>query len=206
MTKHQGRQASVRGRLDVPAPAQLVVAADGATNAGRRFAFGYIATDSRWGCSAHQYPLDADCPGGNTVAELRAIAYAVKAIGLGRPIRLRTDSRSAIHHLVRWRTGDMALPTGYAAGPRLGGGVLAWLAGRLAADSDSALVVVEEAHAHGPLADRLVRAADSLASAALQLPSWAPKQVLIDRAEMIAGQTLLPTVGNPGAVPSGADR
>jgi hypothetical protein len=101
-----------------------VVAATDAAYKNRLPAYGYVATDGRWGLD-RWHPgsmrVDPTGPSAVLVAELRAVAFLLERQG-SLPSLLLLDSAMALGYLRTWQSGDVTrMPDGYSLRERWGG-------------------------------------------------------------------------------------
>jgi ribonuclease HI len=145
-----------------------VVMATDAAYKNRLPAFGYVASDGRWGLE-RRHPgltrIDPTGPSAVLVAELRAVAFVLEREA-ELPALLLIDSAGALSYLRSWQDGDTTrMPDGYSLRERWGNNskepTLVRLA-RFMADHPS----IKTEHVAGHKGHPLNEAADALASLA----------------------------------------
>ena len=146
----------------------LVVAATDAAYKNKLSAWGYLATDGRWGLD-RWHPgsarVDPTGPSAVLVAELRAVAFLLERQS-NLPSLLLLDSAVALGYLKSWQAGDVTrMPVGYSLRERWGGEsktpTLVRLANLMASHPG-----VQTEHVAGHRGHPLNEAADALASLA----------------------------------------
>ena len=102
----------------------VVVATDAAYK-NKLPAFGYIASDGRWGLYWWRpgfARVDPTGPSAVLVAELRAVAFVLERQEGLPSLLLLLDSASALAYLRSWQAGDISrMPEGYSLRERWGG-------------------------------------------------------------------------------------
>lgn len=145
-----------------------VVAATDAAYKNKLPAFGYIASDGRWGLDRWRpgaMRVDPTGPSAVLVAELRAVAFLLERQG-NLPSLLLLDSTLALGYLRSWQAGDIArMPDGYSLRERWGGESRTPTLVRLASLMASHPGIKTE-HVAGHRGHPLNEAADALASLA----------------------------------------
>jgi ribonuclease HI len=100
-----------------------VVAATDAAYKNKLPAFGYVASDGRWGLDRWRpgyMRVDPTGPSAVLVAELRAVAFLLERQG-GLPSLLLLDSTLALGYLRSWQAGNITrMPDGYSLRERWG--------------------------------------------------------------------------------------
>ena len=100
-----------------------VVAATDAAYKNRLPAYGYLATDGRWGLDRWRpgsARTDPTGPSAVLVAELRAVAFLLERPG-NLPSLLLLDSALALGYLRSWQAGEVTrMPVGYSPPERRG--------------------------------------------------------------------------------------
>ncbi len=152
-----------------------LVAASDAAYKGRFGGLGFVVSDGHYGMK--HWPPDAGMrlldPSGQSkvlVAELRAAAMAIKALGdRAGKASLLLDSSGAIAYLRSWQKGDVErMPAGYSLRPRMSGArpTLVSLAAKVAK-----LPMLRIEHVKGHTGHPLNEAADALADIAMRNPA-----------------------------------
>lgn len=124
MPKRTGKRArttfrravvGITGRIPAPVGEPVMVATD-ASSAETSCALGWIATSGHYGLRAHPYPPYVSGPDRVTIAELRAVDYALQQIRgeFQGPVHLLIDSRAALRFITSWQGGGEEFPRGYS--------------------------------------------------------------------------------------------
>lgn len=169
MPKPLKRQIALAGTVPSGhATGPVLVATDAAVDDARAGG-GYLATSGHYGARAHPYPRDISGPSRTTVAELRAILWALQtvnvSVGQSQPITLLTDSTDALNFLTAWQAGGTRLPDGYRTSWRSTGNTPALVELQQIAEYTPGLTFT---HVKGHAGHPLNEAADSLAKLALR--------------------------------------
>jgi ribonuclease HI len=145
-----------------------VVAATDAAYKNKLPAFGYVASDGRWGLDRWgpgYTRVDPTGPSAVLVAELRAVAFLLERQG-DLPSLLLLDSALALGYLRSWQAGNITrMPAGYSLRERWGGESKTPTLVRLAKLMASHPGIKAE-HVAGHRGHPLNEAADALASLA----------------------------------------
>ncbi|MER6572608.1 RNase H family protein [Streptomyces sp. NPDC001093] len=169
MPKPLKRQIALAGTVPSRHTTGTVLVATDAAVDDARAGGGYLATSGHYGARAHPYPRDISGPSRSTVAELRAILWALQAVtasvGSSRPVTVLTDSADALGYLTAWQAGGTRMPDGYRVSWR-------------SSDRQPTLVELQQmaeytpgltfTHVKGHVGHPLNEAADSLAKLALR--------------------------------------
>lgn len=168
MPKPAKRQIAIAGTIPASHTGGILIATDGAVDQ-TRVAGAYLATSGHYGARAHPYPPETSGPARVTVAELRAILWALQAVtatvGPSRPITVVTDSTDALRFLDSWQAGGTRMPDGYKTSYRGSGNRPALLDLQQIVEYTPGLTF---AHVKGHAGHPLNEAADSLAKLALR--------------------------------------
>jgi ribonuclease HI len=204
-------QFSITGALEdiqsaFPPDQPVTVATDGSYKIDLRdqairhpISWGYVATNGIYGCGSAPMPHVITGPDKATVAELRAIWWALHRLVPDHSVTIVTDSMDSVELVEAWRAGDTRMPFGYRTERR--GGRIATLT-RLARLVTEHPNLVTATWVRGHSGHPLNEAADALAKVGR---AWANRKITTTEAEAAARRTATGVLASTLEGPSNDD-
>lgn len=159
-----------KGVIDgIDNPASPVILATDASNHPAAISMGWVSSTGQYGVKANKYPRSVSRQDRITVAELRAIEYALRHVRTctDAPVHVLADSKSALSYLDKWANGTSPMPNGYSVARKAGKTpALLSLADRVRRMVAAGTLSWE--HVHGHRGHPLNEGADSLAKLGLR--------------------------------------
>lgn len=145
---------------------EITVATDAALHPGRGVqGLAFLASNGKYGLALRAInPRDGSDR--TTVAELKAISYALEKLSKTARITILSDSRNALRMIERWISGEEVYPDGYHAGIRENGDLprLVEMRALILRDPSRLTLIWQQGHEGHPLNEF----ADSAAKLALR--------------------------------------
>ena len=189
-----------------PSGAPVIVGTDGSYKIDLRerairhpISWGYLATNGIYACGAAPIPHVVTGPDKSTIAELRAIWWALHRLIPDHPVTIVTDSMDSVELIEAWRSGDPRMPFGYRTERRSGRLATLVRLARLVTNHPS---LVTATWVRGHSGHPLNEAADTLAKIGR---AWANRKITKLEAETAARRAARETIGPTEAPTNGEE-